>query len=102
MDLTEEIALLKELADLRGEEDCSDYEVLVSNLSDDTEEDMIKSLFGMHGRVEYVEFYPDNNMAVVTYEDSLSIDNLFAYQKSSAKGLRLRGATLNCMRLSYW
>ena len=93
---------LKELLDLRCEDNHSDYEVLVTNLSFDTKEDMIKSLFGQHGRIDRIEFYPSSNMAVVEYEDESSIDKLFEYQKSLAKGLRLRGSKLNCIRLSYY
>ena len=75
--------LLKELVSLRGEHLCSNsnYEILVTNLSDDTTEDMIKSLFGQHGTVDRIEFYEDNNMAVVEYEDMDSVDKLFAYTK---------------------
>ena len=102
VDLTEKIDLVKQLADLRGVGDGFFCAVLVSNLPDGATEQMIKSLFGMHGTVDHIEFYPYSNMAVVDYEDELSIDKLFAYQKSLAKGLRLRGSTLKCMRLSYY
>ena len=100
VDLTDDIALLKELADLRVEGNYSDCEVLVSNLSDDTEGYMIKSLFSQHGYVDRIEFHPDNNMAVVEYDDLQSVDKLFAYQKSLSEGLRLCGSTLKCVRLS--
>ena len=100
VDLTEDIALIKELADLRcGDNFSSECELLVSNLAYGTTERMIKSLFGQHGKVDCIEFYPDNNMAVVEYEDSFSIDKVFAHQESSAKGLSLRGSTLNCVHL---
>ena len=62
---------------------------------------MIKSLFGQHGRVDRIEFYPWSKMAVFEYADESGIEKLFDYQKSSAKGLRLRGSKLNCIRLSY-
>ena len=60
---------------------------------------MIKSLFGHMAGLSALNFYPWNNMAVVEYADESSIDNLFDYQKSLAKGLRLRGSKLNCIRL---
>ena len=47
---------LKELADLRGEDNDSECEILVTNLSYDTEEHMIKCLFGQHGSVYNIEF----------------------------------------------
>ena len=95
--------LLKELADLRGEPDYdeSEREILVTNLSDYTEEHMIKSLFGQHGRVSNIDFYCCHHMAVVQFEYSYSVDRVFEYEKTLAKGLRLRGSKLHCVRLSY-
>ena len=94
--------LLKELLDLRCDDNSdSNCEVLVSNLPVVTDEHMIKGLFGQHGQVDRIEFYPINNMAVVEYKLASSVDRLFNYQKSLAKGLRLRGSKLTCIRLSY-
>ena len=94
--------LLKELLELRRVEKFdSNCEVLVSNLPVDTNKHTIKSYFGQHGKVERIEFYPTNNMAVVEYKLKGSVDKLFQYQKSLPKGLRLRGTKLTCIRLSH-
>ena len=94
--------LLKELADLRGQGCESEFEILVTNLPDDTNAYMIKGLFGQHGRVSNVVYYPCHNMAVVNFEDFYTVDRVFEYQETLVNGLRLRGSNLHCIRLSYY
>ena len=100
-DKEQDIKFLKELADLRGAENESDCEILVTNLPSDANKQKIKCLFGQHGRVSRIEFYPCKNMAVVEFEISCSVNRVFEYEKTLAKGLRLCGSKLHCIRLSY-
>ena len=97
--------LQKELTELKkGIVSCTKCDstcaILVSNLSDGTKEHMIKSLFGQHGRVDNIQYFCGNNMAIVEFGYSYSVDRVFEYEKSLAKGLRLRGSKLHCIRLS--
>ena len=92
------IDLLKQLCDLRDDEGVPGNQVLVSNFGTFETEHVIKSLFGQFGRIENIELYPWSYMAVVEFEDSLSVDLLFA--RYNTAGIKLRKVKLNCIRLS--
>lgn len=92
------IDLLKQLCDLRDDEGVPGNQVLVSNFGTFETEHVIKSLFGQFGRIENTELYPWSYMAVVEFEDSLSVDLLFA--RYNTAGIKLRKVKLNCIRLS--
>lgn len=91
--------LLKQLCDIRDDEGDSDCQVLVSNFGTFEAEHVIKSLFGQFGRVDNIEFYPWNGMAVVEFEVPSSLDLLF--QRYYTTGIKLRKVKLDCVRLSY-
>lgn len=95
-----ETLLIKKLCEWQGVDCLTANHVLVSNFSvGDTTEQMIKSLFGNHGRIRDIELYPWEGIAVVEYCDPASVDRLFLYKQHSSKGIKLRGAKLHCIRL---
>ena len=96
-----EVSVLKTLCDLRAGDDFSDPkdQVLVENLPPTTTEQMIRSLFGQHGRLHQVRFYPSNLIGVVEYDSNYSLKCLF--HKYNSTGIRLRGYQLKCVSLGY-
>ena len=97
----EDVILLKRLCDLRAEEGFQEAEdqVVVGNLPLRTTEQMIRSLFGQHGLIHKVKFYPSSLIAVVEYDYNGSIEILF--HKYNSTGIRLLGSQLRCVRLGY-
>ena len=92
------INLLKRLCDIRDDEGESDNQVLVSNFGAFEAEHVIKSLFGQFGHIQHIEFHPWRSMAVVEFEDTSSVDLLFA--RYNTTGIKLRKVRLDCIRLS--
>ena len=96
-----ELSVLKTLCNLRAGDDFSEAndQVIVENLPPSTTEQMIRSLFGQHGRLHCVKFYSSSLIAVVEYHSNYSIESLF--RKYNSTGIKLRGNQLKCIPLGY-
>ena len=96
--------IFKRLCHLRDADGDPDRQVLITNISFLEQEHVLKSLFGQFGRIRRIEVYATawsgaQRMAVVEYENSSSLHNLF--YRYNTRGITLRKVSLNCTHLSY-
>jgi hypothetical protein len=93
----ETIELLKQLCNFRDPYGVCDNQVLISHFSEGTNVHHLKSLFGQFGRIQHVDFFPWKSMAVIEFEEHISVHRLF--DRYDTRGIMLRGADLDCTRL---
>ena len=96
-----EVTVLKTLCNLRANDgfDNPNDQVIVYNLPPAATEHMVKSLFGQHGPIYRVMFYPCSSIALIEYNSNDSVNRLF--RKYNSTGIRLHGYQLKCMSLEY-